>query len=138
MQETRNNCFGSKIRRTILHQAKTGKYECRMLLLYFAICAYLFLSVERSCYVFSTRNNCYECLASYGVIIQSVIHSWLGYKLTWVIYCIDPSIVISNIIDGLLTICDSHIKLVPFLTRVLLASKQHCEFRKIRFYLISQ
>ena len=29
MQETRNNCFGSKICRTTLRQAKTGKHECR-------------------------------------------------------------------------------------------------------------
>ena len=29
MQETRNNCFGSKKRSTTLLQAKTGKHECR-------------------------------------------------------------------------------------------------------------
>ena len=29
MQETGNNCFGSKIRSTALRQAKTGKHECR-------------------------------------------------------------------------------------------------------------
>ena len=29
MQETRNNCFGSKICSTTLRQAKTGKHECR-------------------------------------------------------------------------------------------------------------
>ena len=29
MQETRNNCFGSKKRSTILLQAETGKHECR-------------------------------------------------------------------------------------------------------------
>ena len=29
MQETHNNCFGSKKRSTILLQAKTGKHECR-------------------------------------------------------------------------------------------------------------
>ena len=28
MQETRKNCFGSKIRSTILRQTKTGKHEC--------------------------------------------------------------------------------------------------------------
>ena len=28
MQETRNNCFGSKIRSTTLRQAKAGKHEC--------------------------------------------------------------------------------------------------------------
>ena len=29
MQETRNNCFGSKISSTTLRQAKTDKHECR-------------------------------------------------------------------------------------------------------------
>ena len=29
MQETRNNCFGLKIRSTILRHAKTGKHECQ-------------------------------------------------------------------------------------------------------------
>ena len=29
MQETSNNCFGSKIRSTTLYQAKAGKHECR-------------------------------------------------------------------------------------------------------------
>ena len=29
MQETRNNCFGSKKSSTTLRQAKTGKHECR-------------------------------------------------------------------------------------------------------------
>ena len=29
MQETRNNCFGSKICSTTLRQMKTGKHECR-------------------------------------------------------------------------------------------------------------
>ena len=29
MQETRNNCFGSKLRSTFLRQAKTGMHECR-------------------------------------------------------------------------------------------------------------
>ena len=29
MQETCNNCFGSKKCNTTLHQAKTGKHECR-------------------------------------------------------------------------------------------------------------
>ena len=29
MQETRNNCFGSKICGTTLRQAKTGNHECR-------------------------------------------------------------------------------------------------------------
>ena len=46
-----------------------------MKLLYFGTCAYLFLPDEGSCYIFSSQNNCYKFLASYGVIIQSVIHS---------------------------------------------------------------
>ena len=29
MQETRKNCFGSKIRSTTLRQANTGKRECQ-------------------------------------------------------------------------------------------------------------
>ena len=29
MQETRNNCFGSKRRSTTFHQAKTVKHECQ-------------------------------------------------------------------------------------------------------------
>ena len=44
---------------------------------YFGTRAYLFSPEEGSCYVFSTRNNCCEFLASYGIIIQSVIQSYL-------------------------------------------------------------
>ena len=47
------------------------------LLLYFGIRAYLFSPDEGLCYIFSTRNNCCEILASYGVIIQSVIQPFL-------------------------------------------------------------
>ena len=39
--------------------AKTGKHLC--------------LPDEKSCYVFSIRNNCCDFLASYGVSIQSVV-----------------------------------------------------------------
>ena len=81
MQETRNNCFKSKKRSTTLHQAKTGKHECRnvtaTLLLHFGTRAYLFSPDEGSCYVFSTRNNYCEFLAFYGVTFQSVIKSFL-------------------------------------------------------------
>ena len=77
MQETRNNCFGSKICSTTLRQTKTGKHECRTLLLYFGIRAYMFSPDEVSCYIFSTQNNCCEFLASYGIIIQSIIQSLL-------------------------------------------------------------
>ena len=153
MQETRNNCFRSKMRSMTLCQAKTGKHEYRniitthktpkvkiepvfyfflcnipifyasrrkycfyknsqflifdttvvasttrkqmqrikkkkknlywvafwqhTLLLYFGTRAYLFSSDEGSCYVFCTRNNCCVFLASYGVIILSVIQLYL-------------------------------------------------------------
>ena len=63
MQETRNNCFGSKIRR---------KYNSNV---YFGSRAYLFSPDEG--YIFLTRNNCCESLASYDVIIQSVFQSYL-------------------------------------------------------------
>ena len=43
------------------------------LLLHFGTRAYLFRCEEGPCYVFSTRNNCCEFLASDGVIFQSVI-----------------------------------------------------------------
>ena len=32
---------------------------------------------KESCYIFLIRNNCWEFLASYGVIIQSVLQSYL-------------------------------------------------------------
>ena len=91
MQETRNNCFGSKIISTTLLQAKTGKHECLNVttmyiynvqqiyynihcnvLLHFGTRAYLFSPEEGSWYVFSTRINCCEFLASDGVIFQNV------------------------------------------------------------------
>ena len=37
--------------------------------------AYLISPDEKSCYVFSTQDNCWEFLASYSVIFQSVIKS---------------------------------------------------------------
>ena len=105
MQETRNNCFGSKICSTTLRQAKTDKHECRnitaiwnitttvfrhlclpvfawrrvvlRLLLHFGTRAFLFLPDEGSCYIFSTRNNCCQFLAPYCVNIQSVTQSFL-------------------------------------------------------------
>ena len=40
---------------------------------HFGTRAYLFSPEEGSCYVFSTRNNCCEFLASDGVIFQSVL-----------------------------------------------------------------
>ena len=58
MQETRNNCFGSKKCSTTFRQAKTGKHEYRNV---------------TATYIFSTRNICFEFLASYGVILQNDI-----------------------------------------------------------------
>ena len=60
------------------------------LLFYFGTRAYLFSPDEGSCYIFSTRNNCCEFLASYGVISQSVIQSFLktpvcGASLSYVL-----------------------------------------------------
>ena len=58
MQETRNNCFGSKIRSTTFRQAKTDKheyqnitatYDTRALHKQYGIRAYLFPSDEGSC-----------------------------------------------------------------------------------------
>ena len=84
MQETRNNCFGSKKRCTSLRQAKSDNHECQnltenvfsTLALYFSTRAYLFSPEEGSCYVFSYWNNCCEFLATYGVIFQSDIQSY--------------------------------------------------------------
>ena len=53
------------------------KYNTGTVLLYFGTHAYLFSSDKGSCYVFSTRNNCCEFLASNGVIIQSVTQLFL-------------------------------------------------------------
>ena len=44
-----------------------------MLLLHFSTCAYLFSPEKGSCSIFSTRNNCCEFLAFYGVFTQRVI-----------------------------------------------------------------
>ena len=65
MQETRNNCFGSKKGGTSLLQAKTGKHEC--------------------------QNRTAKYIASYGAIFQSVIQSYFtmpffGAPLSY-IYC---------------------------------------------------
>ena len=90
MQETNNNCFGSKICSTTLCQGKTGKHECRNITVtyYFGTRAYLISPEEGSCYVFSIQNNCCEFFASYSVIIQSVAQSFLkkpvcGTSLTY-------------------------------------------------------
>ena len=51
---------------TTLHQAKTGKDGCRNV-------TATYVRILASCYIFSTRNNCSESLAPYGVIFQSDI-----------------------------------------------------------------
>ena len=50
---------------------------------YFRIRAHLFSPDEGSCFVFSTQNNWCEFLASYGVIIQSDIQSYLKKASLW-------------------------------------------------------
>ena len=47
-------------------------HQLLLQLLHFGTRAYLFSPKEGSCYVFSTRNNCCEFLATDGVIFQSV------------------------------------------------------------------
>ena len=49
--------------------------------------AHLFLSDKGSYCVFLTRNNCCEFLASYGVIIQSVIQSFLKVPVCGYVSC---------------------------------------------------
>ena len=51
-----------------LRQVKTGKQECQNKT---GTSAYLFLTDERSCYIISTQNLCWEFLASHGVILQN-------------------------------------------------------------------
>ena len=85
MQETRNNCFESKICSMTLCQAKTSKHECQNVrAIYVAVIshwfntrAYLFSPDKGSGNLFSTQNNCCQFLASYGVVIQSVTQSFL-------------------------------------------------------------
>ena len=78
MQETSNNCFGSKIvARPFFRRKQVSTSAEGTLLLLFGTRAYLFSPEEGSCYVFSTRNNCCEFLAFYGVVTQSVTQSFL-------------------------------------------------------------
>ena len=70
MQETRNNCFGSKKRSTTLRQAETGKHECQSI-----------TATYRS--EIFIRNSYCDFLASYGVIIQSVIQINLENASLW-------------------------------------------------------
>ena len=87
MQETRNNCFGSKKRSTTLLQAKTVKHECRNATV---VALYVAVAFRHSCLTvfawrrvvlrFPTRKNCCEFLASDTVIFQSVIKP--GHMIT--------------------------------------------------------
>ena len=77
--------FGSKKHSTTLLQAKTGKYECRNVtasyIVQYRIC--YISALVLTCFrlkkgratFFSTRNNCCEFLAFYGVNTHSVIQS---------------------------------------------------------------
>ena len=65
---------------------KTGNHKRRNVtahlctLLHFRTCDYLFLCVERLSHVLWTRNNFFEFLAFYGVILQSdyqPLHTYL-------------------------------------------------------------
>ena len=51
------------------------KNKSNVAVIFFCTHAYLFLSDEGSCFLFSIQNNCCEFLASYG-IIQSAIQSY--------------------------------------------------------------
>ena len=75
MQETRNNCLGQKYIAQPFVRRKQVSTSAKTLLLHFGTHAYMFLPDEGSCYVFLTRNSWCEFLASYGVIILSVIQS---------------------------------------------------------------
>ena len=64
--DARNSQQLFRVEKTTLLQAKTGKHKCRNV-------TATYVAEESSCYVFSTRNNCCEFLASDGVIFQSAI-----------------------------------------------------------------
>ena len=62
-------CFKPEIFKSICNKFISCHYiSFHTLLLYFGSRAYLFSPEEGSCYVFTTRNNCCEFLAFYGVI----------------------------------------------------------------------
>ena len=104
MQETRNNCFGSKKRRTTLLQSKTSKHECRnvtaTLVLHSGTRAYLFSPEEGSCYVFRPET-----------IIASFFHSMvLLSKVLFnhiCIYCF-PKVQSDGCSDSNLHLCGFH------------------------------
>ena len=57
IQETHNNCFGSK------NDPSSGKKICQYECSKITAIAYLFLPEEVSYYLFSTRNNCCEFIS---------------------------------------------------------------------------
>ena len=77
MQETRNNCFCSKIYSMTLHQAyvcQASSVHCCFISALVLTCFYAWQRVML--HIFDS-NNCWEPLAPCGVIIQSVIQSYL-------------------------------------------------------------
>ena len=64
------------------------------LLLHFRTRAYLFSPDEESCYIFLTRNNCCEFLASYDVIFK-VIFNYTS-KCQFMVLLFRKSIVMLN------------------------------------------
>ena len=78
MQETHNNCFGSKKCSTTLCQAKINKHECRNVAAMYVCCCYIsalvltyFRLIKSRAIFFLTRNNCCEFLASYFQVLFS-------------------------------------------------------------------
>ena len=66
MQETRNNCFGSKIHNMTHCQAKIGNHECSKISETYA--ALVFTDFQKTeGYIFSTQKNCCWFFASDGV-----------------------------------------------------------------------
>ena len=75
MQETRNNCFGSKKRSTTLLQAKTGKHECRNVTATYMHCMVLLPKVlfnHDSAFVTSLKN--YRLMTYFKCIIMNLEH----------------------------------------------------------------
>ena len=82
------------------------------MLLHFCTRAYLFSPDKGSCYIFSTRNNCCEFLASYGVILQSDIQLYFKTPV-----CGAP-IFVSKDVYFIKTALD-----MSFLTRIILRAR---------------
>ena len=81
MQETRNNCFGSKIRSTsaemlrstTLRQAKTGKHECRN------ITATYCNVLVRCCYILAFMLTCFHLTKGRAIFFrpETIVASFL-------------------------------------------------------------